>query len=240
MNKSVTFRLFRFPQVVQKQPLGEVELEQTVFRLFQLCQEYGYQKLLLSGNPSSYNRLCWGHFLGHSIVVVVVVVIVVVVVVDPCSLQLQIWDTAGQERFRRSMIQHYYRNVNAIVYVYDITRTTSFDNLPLWLAECEEHGLDMSVPRILVGNKCDIQTGALSCVSTSTAQRFADGYGMPLFETSAKDNAQCDHVESIFLTLAHKLKNSKSLVIQSSTDESPSVMLSRPPYSPATTDYCLC
>jgi len=144
------------------------------------------------------------------------------------------------------MIQHYYRNVNAIVYVYDITRTTSFENLPQWLAECEEHGLDMSIPRILVGNKCDIQSRALPSVATSTAQRFADSYGMPLFETSAKDNAQCDHVESIFLTLAHKLKNSKSMTIQSSESESlsPSIMLSRadhrPPYSPATTDYCLC
>jgi len=161
-------------------------------------------------------------------------------------LQLQIWDTAGQERFRRSMVQHYYRNVHAIVYVYDITRITSFENLPQWLVECEEHGLDMSVPRILVGNKCDLQSSGASCVPTSVAQRFADSYGMPLFETSAKDNAQCDHVESIFLTLAHKLKNSKSLIIQASSEEStsPSVMLSRaehrPPYSPPTTDYCLC
>lgn len=143
------------------------------------------------------------------------------------------------------MIQHYYRNVNAIVYVYDITRITSFESLPQWLAECEEHGLDVSVPRILVGNKCDIQSGSSSFVATSVAQRFADSYGMPLFETSAKDNEQCDHVESIFLTLAHKLKNSKSMFIQASSDESsPTIMLSRadhgPPYTPATTDYCLC
>jgi len=159
-------------------------------------------------------------------------------------VQLQIWDTAGQERFRRSMVQHYYRNVHAIVYVYDITRIATFENLPQWLTECEEHGLDMSVPRILVGNKCDIQSNGSSFVATSMAQRFADSYGMPLFETSAKDNSQCDHVESIFLTIAHKLKNSKSMIIRASSDESPSVMLSRadhgPPYSPPTTDYCLC
>lgn len=165
-------------------------------------------------------------------------------------IQLQIWDTAGQERFRRSMVQHYYRNVHAIVYVYDITRISSFENLPQWLSECEEHGLDMSVPRILVGNKCDIvQSGTVSCVSTSVAQRFADSYGMPLFETSAKDNAQCDHVESIFLTLAHKLKNSKSMIIRASSDDSPpspSILLSaadhRQPSRPSspTTDYCFC
>jgi len=142
------------------------------------------------------------------------------------------------------MVQHYYRNVHAVVYVYDITRIATFESLPQWLAECEEHGLDTSVPRILIGNKCDIQSSSLSCVATSLAQRFADSYGMPLFETSAKDNAQCDHIESIFLTIAHKLKNSKSLIIQSLSDESPSIFLSRedhgPPYSPTTTDYCYC
>jgi len=29
---------------------------------------------------------------------------------------------------------------------------------------------------------------------------------MPLFETSAKDDSRSDHVEAIFMTLAHKIK----------------------------------
>jgi GTPase SAR1 family protein len=40
--------------------------------------------------------------------------------------QLQLWDTAGQERFRKSMVQHYYRNVHAVVVVYDVTKMSSF------------------------------------------------------------------------------------------------------------------
>lgn len=31
------------------------------------------------------------------------------------NIKLQLWDTAGQERFRKSMVQHYYRNVHAVV-----------------------------------------------------------------------------------------------------------------------------
>ena len=44
-----------------------------------------------------------------------------------------------------------------------------------------------------------------------------------LFETSAKDDSQADHVESIFLTLAHKLKNSSPMmpVHMSQWDEGP-------------------
>ena len=41
--------------------------------------------------------------------------------------QLQMWDTAGQERFRRSMVHHYYRNVNAVIFVYDVTNNASFE-----------------------------------------------------------------------------------------------------------------
>lgn len=49
------------------------------------------------------------------------------------SLQVQVWDTAGQERFRKSMVEHYYRNVHAVVFVYDVTNMASFRNLQTWI-----------------------------------------------------------------------------------------------------------
>ena len=49
-------------------------------------------------------------------------------------------------------------------------------------------------------------------VNTHQAQRFADNHNMPLFETSAKDDSQLNHVESIFMTLAHKLKSAKHMM----------------------------
>lgn len=49
------------------------------------------------------------------------------------SPQVQVWDTAGQERFRKSMVEHYYRNVHAVVFVYDVTKMTSFRNLQTWI-----------------------------------------------------------------------------------------------------------
>ncbi|GIX98259.1 ras-related protein Rab-33B [Caerostris darwini] len=44
------------------------------------------------------------------------------------------------------------------------------------------------------------------------AQKFADTYDMPLFETSAIDDSEADHVDAIFMTLAHKLKNCKPMM----------------------------
>lgn len=134
------------------------------------------------------------------------------VVSEPLSLflhQLQIWDTAGQERFRRSMVEHYYRSVHAVIFVYDVTSLPSFESIPEWIHECSRHSVGPMVPRIMVGNKCDLRERRE--VSTSAAQCLADSYNYPLFETSAKDPAEKEHVDSIFLTLAYRLKSHKPM-----------------------------
>ncbi|XP_076331478.1 putative Ras-related protein Rab-33 isoform X2 [Tachypleus tridentatus] len=124
--------------------------------------------------------------------------------------KLQIWDTAGQERFRKSMVQHYYRNVHAVVFVYDVTKIESFESLSHWIEECDQFQLTTTIPRVIVGNKCDC-TDCIA-VNTNEAQKFADLHNMPLFETSAKDDSEANHVEAIFMTIAHKLKNSKPMM----------------------------
>ncbi|XP_026872480.1 RAB33B, member RAS oncogene family a isoform X2 [Electrophorus electricus] len=142
-----------------------------------------------------------------------------VIEIDGEKIKVQLWDTAGQERFRKSMVQHYYRNVHAVVFVYDVTSAASFRSLPAWIEECRQHALGQEVPRILVGNKCDLRHAAQ--VSTELAQQFADAHSMPLFETSAKNphgaedgsHNHSDHVEAIFMTVAHKLKSQKPLVL---------------------------
>ncbi|XP_067663705.1 putative Ras-related protein Rab-33 [Haliotis asinina] len=130
--------------------------------------------------------------------------------IDKEHVKLQLWDTAGQERFRKSMVQHYYRNVHAVVFVYDVTKMSSFENMPGWIEECDRHNLNKDIPRILVGNKCDMKDKI--AVNTNLAQKFADSHNMPLFETSAKDDEKANHVDAIFMTIAHKLKNSKPMM----------------------------
>ncbi|KAM7167369.1 ras-related protein Rab-33B isoform 2-T2 [Macrochelys suwanniensis] len=132
------------------------------------------------------------------------------------SSEIQLWDTAGQERFRKSMVQHYYRNVHAVVFVYDMTNIASFHSLPSWIEECKQHLLASDIPRILVGNKCDLRSAIQ--VPTDLAQKFADTHSMPLFETSAKNPNDNDHVEAIFMTLAHKLKSHKPLMLSQPPD----------------------
>lgn len=132
--------------------------------------------------------------------------------------QLQIWDTAGQERFRRSMVEHYYRSVHAVIFVYDVTSLSSFESIPEWIDECSRHSVGPMVPRIMVGNKCDLRDRRE--VSTSAAQCLADSYNFPLFETSAKDPAEKEHVDAIFLTLAYRLKSHKPMRLKQLSESS--------------------
>ncbi|XP_007895927.2 RAB33B, member RAS oncogene family a [Callorhinchus milii] len=155
--------------------------------------------------------------------------------IDGEKIKIQLWDTAGQERFRKSMVQHYYRNVHAVVFVYDITNMATFQSLPAWIEECKQHSLGGEIPRILVGNKCDLKDATQ--VRTDLAQKFADTHSMPLFETSAKNPGDNDHVEAIFMTLAHKLKNHKPMMLSQPLLDENKVQLDPEP-SPGVECYC--
>ena len=123
------------------------------------------------------------------------------------------------------MAPHYYRNAHGVIFVYDMTMQSSFNNLLSWINECKSFGLSADVPCLIVGNKCDEIDKIV--VSTETAQRFADVEQMPLFETSAKDDSKLDNVESIFITLAYKMKNARSMKIPSASASSVALKTNR-------------
>jgi small GTP-binding protein len=119
---------------------------------------------------------------------------------DGKSIKLQIWDTAGQERFR-TITSSYYRGAHGIIVVYDVTDQVSFNNVKQWLQEIDRYACE-SVNKLLVGNKCDLTTKKV--VDYNTAKEFADGLGIPLLETSAKN---ATNVEEAFVTMTKEIKS---------------------------------
>eukprot|EP01126_Amoeba_proteus_P067269 TRINITY_DN989_c0_g1_i7.p2 TRINITY_DN989_c0_g1~~TRINITY_DN989_c0_g1_i7.p2 ORF type:complete len:158 (-),score=27.98 TRINITY_DN989_c0_g1_i7:295-768(-) len=103
---------------------------------------------------------------------------------DGQSVKLQIWDTCGQESFR-AITRTYYRNAQAILIVYDITRRGTFNYLSSWLEECRQNG-DENAVLVLLGNKCDLE--AERQVSVEEGRAFASRHNMIFMETSAKAN----------------------------------------------------
>jgi len=73
--------------------------------------------------------------------------------VDGRRIKVQLWDTAGQERFG-TLPGPYYRGVQGIILVYDVSSRKSFQALPQWLEQIENHAPPGAV-KLLVGNKLE-------------------------------------------------------------------------------------
>ncbi|XP_070839142.1 ras-related protein Rab-33B-like isoform X1 [Chaetodon trifascialis] len=178
------------------------------------------------GKTCLTHRLCAGEFLGRVEATIGVDFRVRQLDVDGEKIKLQLWDTAGQERFRKSMVQHYYRNVHAVLFIYDVTCPASFSGLTSWIEECRQNSVRQEIPRFLVGNKSDLRDlhRADDQVSQERAMSFAKAHGMMFFETSAKNPPnkymsgqrgdgevpyQQDKVEDIIVAVGAKLKRQK-------------------------------
>ncbi|GAA5896903.1 Rab family GTPase [Sporobolomyces salmoneus] len=69
-------------------------------------------------------------------------------------IKFEIWDTAGQERFR-SLSPMYYRNAQAAVVVYDVTKSASLEQAKTWVKELQRQA-NPNIVIALAGNKVDL------------------------------------------------------------------------------------
>ncbi|TRY87605.1 hypothetical protein DNTS_005993 [Danionella cerebrum] len=158
------------------------------------------------GKSCLSHRFCTGKFLSKTEATIGVDFREKLIEIDGEKIKVQLWDTAGQERFRKSMVQHYYRDVHGIVFVFDVTNKTSFCNLPMWMDECRQHSLGTEIPSALVCNKADLVTSTNLPELVEQARHLAEVYGMNFYVTSAK-GGEGNQVDNIFVTLAQRLKS---------------------------------
>jgi len=84
-------------------------------------------------------------------------------------LRYEIWDTAGQERFH-SLAPMYYRNAQAAVVVYDVTKASSLEKAKSWVKELQRQA-NPNIVIALAGNKVDlVQPSPSTSGSTSTPE----------------------------------------------------------------------
>nr|XP_057945721.1 ras-related protein Rab-33B-like [Doryrhamphus excisus] len=210
---------------------SSLELSSSLGSVSSLLVRHRTFKVLLIGDSAVgktclTHRLCAGDFPRDAEPTIGVDFRERVLDVDGEKIKLQLWDTAGQERFRKSMVQHFYRNVHAVLFVYDVTCPASFSNLSAWVEECRQNSIGQDVPRFLVGNKSDLRDVTETDVQVSQEQalRFARVHHMMFFETSAKKTVDKhpngpqglgefphwhDTVEHIVNTVGARLKRQK-------------------------------
>ncbi|KAF1805995.1 ras family-domain-containing protein [Mucor lusitanicus] len=124
------------------------------------------------------------------------------------TIKFEIWDTAGQERFH-SLAPMYYRNAQAAIVVYDITKSATLDKAKSWVKELQRQA-NTDIVIALVGNKLDLCSDEETDESSDNerqvpkedAQAYADEAGLLFFETSAKSST---NVDSVFTAIAKKI-----------------------------------
>jgi len=85
------------------------------------------------------------------------------------TLRYEIWDTAGQERFH-SLAPMYYRNAQAAVVVYDVTKAATLEKAKSWVKELQRQA-NPNIVIALAGNKVDlVQTVSATSPSSSSSQ----------------------------------------------------------------------
>jgi Ras-related protein Rab-5C len=145
-------------------------------------------------------------------------------------IKFEIWDTAGQERFA-SLAPMYYRNAQAALVVYDLTKPTSLTKAKHWVAELQRQA-SPGIVIALVGNKLDLCSESSSSagtedenpdepaegdaeaeaeaadegdarkVSTREAKQYAEEESLLFFETSAKTGT---NVADVFTAIANAI-----------------------------------
>ncbi|EAQ89054.1 conserved hypothetical protein [Chaetomium globosum CBS 148.51] len=132
------------------------------------------------------------------------------------TIKFEIWDTAGQERFA-SLAPMYYRNAQAALVVYDLTKPTSLIKAKHWVAELQRQA-SPGIVIALVGNKLDLtndgagnggdvdaggeDSGDARKITTEEAKTYAEEESLLFFETSAKTGY---NVTEVFTAIANAI-----------------------------------
>ena len=132
-------------------------------------------------------------------------------------LKFEIWDTAGQERYR-SLTTMFYKDANAAVMVYDVTRKESFDEIKnYWSNQIKENSPE-NIILVIAGNKSDLIEQ--ETVDEEEARNFAKELNAIFISTSAKSS---EGINSLFEEIAKKHTGSTNITIKEDDGEEPQV-----------------
>ena len=113
-------------------------------------------------------------------------------------IKVQLWDTAGQDRYR-TIAKNYYKGSHGILLLYDVTKTSSFENIREWIKDIREEVYEKAII-FLIGNKIDKKDQIK--IKTEDAKKLAEEFNIPFFEASAKSG---ENVDEIFKALYKKI-----------------------------------
>ena len=128
------------------------------------------------------------------------------------TLKFEIWDTAGQERYR-SLTKMFYKDANAAVLVYDITRKDSFEELQNYWSQQIKESSPPNIILTVAANKSDLINQ--EAVEEEKAREFANELGAIFVSTTA---TTVESINELFIEIAKKYTNATDIKIKGDDD----------------------
>jgi len=128
-------------------------------------------------------------------------------------LKLEIWDTAGQERYR-ALTKMFYKDANAAILVYDITRKRSFEELQNYWFEQIKESAPQNIMLVVDANKCDLIQEEE--VDEGAARDYSKGIGAIFCTTSAKSSVG---INDLFIQIARKYTGFDDIQIKNEDED---------------------
>ena len=130
-------------------------------------------------------------------------------------LKFEIWDTAGQERYR-SLATMFYKDANAAIMVYDVTRKETFEELKNYWAGQVKDNAPEKIILVIAGNKSDLIEQ--ETVDEGEARNFAKELNAIFISTSAKSS---EGINNLFEEIAKKHTGATNISITKGNVEEP-------------------
>ena len=166
---------------------------------YQIPHKYIFRICILGepgvGKSSILTRFCDNTFKENYNNTIGVDFRVVTLKYNDIVVKLHIWDTAGQERFR-SLTVNYFKSANGFIFVYDITKQDTFNNINNWVNLVTNNNKN-AIVNILIGNKCDKEEER--SIEKDEGEHLAEEKHFYFLETSAKKNENVEKIFGIFV-----------------------------------------
>jgi len=114
------------------------------------------------------------------------------------AIEFIIWDIAGPTKFQK-MRKHFYQGADGLLLIFDLTRPTTFKNIPKWNQDIKA-ALKMDLFGYLLGNKSDLVDQKK--VNSEEIVNLAKDLNLEYIETSALSG---ENVDNAFYRLADLL-----------------------------------
>mmetsp|Transcript_28925 Transcript_28925/g.51666 ORF Transcript_28925/g.51666 Transcript_28925/m.51666 type:complete len:173 (+) Transcript_28925:511-1029(+) len=126
----------------------------------------------------------------------------VVFVDETTYYRIHYWDLPGSDRYL-PLTSRYAAGATAAIFVFDISKRSSFDRMELWLQECQKVEI---LTKLLIGNHPERSRDAV--VTHPEANALASKYGMEYFDLNPFDeNSLARIFEHIFNSIVANIPN---------------------------------